>query len=306
MINMNTVLVTGSTGFIGRYVVESLLAKDYNVHCITSNLDLSQSDSPTVTYHYCDLLNPVDLDKLLKTVKADLLVHLAWQIKPGVYESIDNFRWVRATLNLVEKFYESNDGAGRSVVAGSAFEYDRNYALCDELTTPLAPDTLYGQCKRATGDLFEAYLSTTESSGAWARIFNVYGPHEPAKRLVPAVIGDLLSKRPVKCSSGNHFRDFMHVFDVAEAIVKVLENKEFVGPVNIASGRAIQIKKIVEFLAERLDSSVQIDFGSLKTNDESLPYYIANTELLNQRLDFTPQYSIEDGLNQTIDWWRNS
>src|SRR6185369_12421279 len=144
--------------------------------------------------------------------------------------------WVEATLELHRAF--AAVGGERAVYAGTCMEYDWSYALLDEQSTPLAP-------KARSGELL---LDTNKRGGpgiSWARIFYLYGPYEKRGRLVSDVIAAVLSDHEIECTDGRQQRDFMHVSDVARALVATLMS-DHVGAVNIASGVCRPVSSIVD------------------------------------------------------------
>ncbi len=297
------VLVTGATGFIGQHVVRVLSEKGYIVHAITSGEP--RTDLPVTIWHRKNLLDDQSLATLLQEQRPELLIHLAWHVKPGSYSGGENIRWVQATLQLMCDYYETLGSDGRMIVAGSGFEYDRNHGYCSEETTPLNPDSYYGKCKNATRQLFEAYIDENQLSGAWGRIFNVYGPAEAPNRLVSSVILSLLKNERVSCSDGIQYRDYLHVYDVAEAIVAIAASNELNGAINIGSGQPIQVKRIVELIASYFSETSDIGFGDIQSSEKDLPLTVADIRRLSTEIGFEPTYSIEDGLIQTIEWWKS-
>jgi nucleoside-diphosphate-sugar epimerase len=226
---MKRVLITGATGFIGRHCLPTLLASGYEVH--TASTRATSANLPDVHVHQADLLEPAQVAALLANVQPSHLLHLAWYTQPGSYwTSLENIRWVQASLDLLQTFVAH--GGQRVVMAGSCAEYDLSYGYCAERITPLRPTTMYGKAKHALQLLEDAFAEQTQISAAWGRLFFLYGPHEYPERLVAAVIRALLQKQPARCSHGNQIRDFLYVQDAANAFVALLES-DVRGAVNI-------------------------------------------------------------------------
>ncbi len=297
---MKRVLVSGATGCIGRHCLPSLSARGYEIHAVSSRPRLGVESY--AKWHQVDLLESRQIPDLLSRVQPTHLLHLAWYMVPGESAtSSANYRWVQASLELLRQFCEH--GGKRVVMAGSSFEYDWNYGYCSEFTTPKVPSTFYGVCKDALHSLVDAYSKHTGLSSAWARIFFLYGPHEHPERLVPSVIRSLLRGEPARCSHGNQIRDYLHVQDIADALVALLESS-ILGPVNVASGQPIALKDIVYKVAQKIGREDLLHLGALPSRPNDLPLVVADIGRLSDELAWKPTYNLDRGLEQTIRWWK--
>jgi len=296
---MKRVLLTGATGFIGRHCLPFLLEKGYEVHALSSRGSIDHF--PNIHWQRADLLDPGQVSGLMAKVKPTHLLHFAWVATPGTYwDSPENLRWVRASLDLLEAFVKN--GGRRAVMAGTCAEYDCQYGYCSEQITPLLPSTLYGICKHSLQIMFEAFTRQTGLSSAWGRIFFLYGPHEHPGRLVPSVVCSLLQGEPARCSHGNQIRDFLYVQDVADAFITLLES-DITGAVNIASGCPVILKDLIYKIAEKLGRKALIQLGGVPVLSNEPPLVLADVTLLKNQVGWSPKFDLDLGLEQTIDWW---
>lgn len=298
---MKKVLVTGARGFIGSNCLETLEERGYLVHAISSKGRWNSRES-AVEWHHADLHNYEQIVRLLPEVRPHYLLHLAWDVKHGSYwRSIENLRWVRSSLNLVQAFIEA--GGERIVTAGSCAEYDWSYGYCSELITPLNPSTLYGVCKDALQKITTAACQEKGVSSSWGRLFFLYGPGENENRLVSSVITALLKGQDALCTHGEQIRDYLHVRDAAEALVCLLAS-DVEGPVNVASGRAVKLRKVVDTAAKTVGRADLVRYGAVEAADDDPPLLLANTKRLMGDVGWQPRYSLNEGMMETVDWWK--
>ena len=169
----------------------------------------------------------------------------------------------------------------RFLGAGTCAEYNWSYGHCSESITPLEPATLYGTCKNSLQKILASFSESISLSSAWGRVFFLYGPYEYPARLVPAVMNSLVRGELALCSHGDQIRDFMHVSDVANAFVCLLES-EVTGPVNIASGIPITIKDFVYKIADRINGRDMLKFGAFPTGKNEPDLLTADVSRLNK------------------------
>ena len=293
-------LVTGAGGFVGRPAVDALLAKGFEVHTV-GRRELSGLPAG-VTAHRAALLAHDGAAQVLVKVRPTHLLHLAWDVTPGRYwQSPGTLDWVSATLRLYRAFAAC--GGQRLVGVGTCAEYDWNTDILDEASTPLRPNSLYGVCKDALRRILTAATRQDGISMAWARLFFMYGPGEAQNRLVSDVARALLQGEPALCGDGRAERDFMHVGDVAAALVAILDSTQE-DAVNVASGVCVPVRSIVQTLAKFARREDLVRLGARATPANEPPRLAASVSALRDKIGFTPRFTLDSGLADTLEWWR--
>lgn len=291
------VLITGATGFIGRNVVTELIKRGYEVHSLVFP-PFAPEQKGLVQYEM-NLMDSGAVEKFLSEHHFENLIHLAWYVGKGCQTSDINLDWVSASLNLLKTFKFS--GGKRVLFTGSVSEYDYQYGFMTEDKTPLNNQYLYGKSKAALYSLAKSYCEMNNLDFKWARLFNVYGPNERIQRLMPSVIISCLKNEDVKVSTCTKFQDYLHVEDLARGIVTLFES-DVNGAVNICSGQPVQLRTIVEKIAQYTNYSGEIRWGAVPSYfDESV--VVGNNSKLCNLVGFTPKYTLDEGLKQTIKWW---
>jgi len=295
------VLLTGASGFIGSHCIAPLRRRGYEV-VATYNARTPPAPVDGVEWLQADLLADGGAARAVAAARASHLLHMAWYVEPGkMIASPANLAWVRASLDLVLRFHEA--GGRRCAVGGSCYEYDWRYGYCSEALTPCRPDTLYGAAKHGLAEALRGYALAGGLSLPWGRMFFLYGPNENPRRLVPSVILSLLRGEPALSSHGQQVRDYMHVQDVADGMVALLDS-DCQGAYNIASGKATTIVSIVQALGELSGRSDLLRIGAIPARANDLPLVVGDTTAAQRDFGWQASIDLRAGLAATLQWWR--
>lgn len=299
---MTRILVTGGSGFIGRPVLTALAARGDEV------LALSSREQPRsirgVRWCRLDLGEGDALEELVCELRPQQLLHLAWYVEHGrFWQASENVVWVERSLRLLRAFAQA--GGQRAVMIGTCAEYDWRSAETPlhEASSPLVPATLYGAAKDSLRRLASAFADSRGLELAWARLFFLYGPGEPAERLVPSVIRSLLAGRPAATTLGTQRRDFMHVDDVAGALVALLHSSA-TGAVNVASGRAAAVSEVVDLIGAATGRPELLRRGAQPERPGEPPLIAADVRRLSQEVGYEPAWTLAGGIEDVVEWWR--
>ena len=292
-------LLTGASGFIGAHVLDLLCEQHETVHAVARRAGVRRDG---VIWHEADLLAHGAGEQVTREARASELMHLAWYAVPGrFWTAPENERWIDASLRLLRSFGEA--GGERAVIAGTCAEYAWRSEPLRESDSPLLPATLYGACKHATHVAAAATAAQLGVSLAWGRLFFIYGPGEREGRLVSSVLAALLSGGEAPSTDGHQMRDFMHVRDVAAALVALLRS-EVEGAVNIASGEPQPVREIVAEIARQLGALERVRFGALQRRADEPELIAADVRRLREEVGFREQVQRRSGIGDAIEWWR--
>lgn len=288
------ILVTGASGFLGRHCVTALAEAGHQVIALSREPTGFPAGIETLA---CDLLDADARSQALVTARADCLVHFAWAADPrDRWHTPRNLDWIAASLALAQGFAAA--GGRRFVFVGSCAEYDWAGGTLSESATPLRPATLYGAAKAATGMALTAAAGALGISVAWPRVFFCYGPGEPCGRLVADLIAGLSRGERVACTDGEQRRDFMHAADIGRAVGEVALS-DIGGPINIAAGEAIPVKRLIGEVAQALGRPDLVDLGAITRPATDPPLLAADNARL-QALGFVPRFDLAAGVRDTI------
>ncbi len=300
------VLITGAGGFVGSFLARLLVKEGYEVHAIvrkSSDLWRIEDILPSIKLFYADLLDYELINPYISQLKPDWCIHLAWYAVPGKYlQSPENLNSLQASLNLISQLIEVN--CKRFIGVGTCFEYDFSLGYLAE-SRPTKPLTLYAATKIALATTLSQLSAVSDMETVWVRLFYQYGPQENPNRLIPAIISSLLKDEEVNTTEGEQIRDFLHIEDVASALLEIAKS-QLTGIVNIGSGKPITVREIAFTLGEILGKTNLIKFGALPYRPNDPMFICANNYLLKQQTNWQIKYDLKSGLNDTINWYKNN
>jgi nucleoside-diphosphate-sugar epimerase len=289
-----TVLVTGATGLIGRPTVAALAARGFSV-LAASRSGRAVAGAQAVRM---DCLDRASVRVAVARHRPTHLLHLAWADGPARWSSADNLAWVGASLDLLADFAAA--GGARAVLVGSCAEYDWTRAdrpLAEDAA--IAPATLYGAAKAATGLAARAGAGALGLSLAWARPFFLYGPGEPEGRLAGDLVRGLREGREVPCTDGLQRRDFLYAGDVADALAALLASP-VEGVVNIGSGRAVPVRYLIASIAAAMAREAQVRLGAKPRPANDPPLIEADVTRLTVEVGFRPAHDLKTGVRAML------
>lgn len=297
------VFLTGATGFIGSHLARKLVHEGSRVFALIrpgSSVERIADIQNRLNILKGDLKEPGPWVQEIERIKPEISIHAAWITTPGVYlKSPENYDLLTASLKLAEHL--SSAGCQKLISLGTCFEYDTNYKILSE-TTPTCPRTIYSTVKLELLRRLEAMLSGGGMKLVWPRLFYLYGPGENSRRLIPALIRSFLTGSSIDLTSGDKVRDYLHVEDVVSAIWSVVKN-DLQGPVNIGSGTPITIQDLADLSAQLAGKAATSKFGALPDDPLDPKHVVADNRRLLET-GWTPAYTLESGLRQTIDYWK--
>lgn len=300
-----TVLVTGGTGVIGRWVVRALAADADQVHVVGRTVGTSALLAGVVA-HDVDLLQRSQRQLLLEQVQPREVVHLAWETTHGhFWDSPLNQEWEEATVELVRHAREL--GAERVVVAGTCAEYDWSDldpadGLCTEGSTALRATSSYGRAKARALERLSS-LPDADAWLGWGRIFSPYGPGEAPARLVPSLVTALLDGRRAQVANPGLVRDYLHAEEVGRGFVALLRS-QVGGAVNVASGQPVSLGQLARQIGEVVGRPDLVQLGEGSPRPGEPVRLVADVSRLKQEVGFHPDADLVVGLRNVVAWWR--
>ena len=279
-------LVTGSSGFVGRRFLE-MAPIDWEIIC----LGRSQPDSLTGHWIQCDLSDQESMIAAAKQLDYELfdtIVHLAAFVpKTAADDTLENARLgnIDATINLLTYFGEKSE---KIIIGSTAEVYDQS-----KIHGPITEDNVvaggsyYGSTKMASELIAQSYAKKLNKELTILRFSVMYGGYDPIARAIPNFI------RAVKAGEDLTIRGYVHIDDVARSIICAV-SANGAGVVNIGTGRGISIRETAQAIVDSTQSTSRITVLS-EDGGSDIVIDISRAEKL---LDYHPEVFFPDKLKE--------
>lgn len=303
-IESSTILVTGGAGFIGSSVTEQLLSKGADVHIFDNLFTGKERLVPDgAKLHEIDIRDS-ELNSRAQNINPDIIIHLAAiHYIPYCNENPKEAFEVNVmgTRNLLEAAREI-DQVEKVLFTSSAAVYPPREEPNTE-DSILDPMDIYGETKLIGEDLMKLYSQEAGVPTASARLFNVYGPNETNSHLIPAVVEPVQEgARTIELGNLTPKRDFIHVTDVASALLTLVE--EFEGDYrayNVGTGNEHSVKEVVEKTSEAIGEDIEIEQDPERVRESDRSHLRADISRIQTELGWSPNVTFVDGLRKLLD-----
>jgi UDP-glucose 4-epimerase len=294
MVSKRKLLITGSTGFIGKKMTDAFQIFGYEVLKAPQSLDLNDADK---TIEFITSSDP------------HFILHLATD------RSQDRESSSKESSNSLSRLDQNVVGASqklkhlkRFVAIGSCDEYGiQSFPYLE--SSVAQPISVYGVLKLAfSKHLVELSLNSGFPS-VILRPSVVYGPNQSPNMLIPSVFAAIIEKRRMALSPGNQTRDFVHVDDVVEALISCITTESILpGSIyNLASQESLTIKEVANKIADLYGPKYRmlLEFGALNYRHSEVMNYRVNAEKARKELGWKSKVTLDEGirhLKDTLDY----
>lgn len=307
---MAKILVTGGAGFIGSHVVDLFLEKGYEV-VILDDLSTGRESNlnPRAKFYKMDIRSP-QVRSVFEAERPDYISHHAAQmdVRRSVAQPLfDADVNILGSINLIECAKEFGVKHFVYISTGGAVYGEPEYVPCDE-AHPINPICQYGASKHTVEHYLFMYHVNYGLNYTVLRYPNVYGPRQDPHGeagVVAIFTGKMLASEPVTINGdGEQTRDFVYVGDCAYANYLAVTVEHQPGIYNIGWGRPTSVNDIFRTLAKVTGYPLQPNYGPAKVGETRHIYLEAGKA--KRELGWTPTLSLEEGLEKTVAYFRES
>lgn len=308
---MTKCLVTGGAGFIGSHIAAELVRRGDEVRVLDNLCAGFKHNLSEIEGHFefieGDVADESAVDRAMRNI--EIVFHQAAlaSVPMSIERPLATHRaCVTGTVNVLHQAVKA--GVRRVIYAASSSAYgDRPYSAKRETDLPqvLSP---YAAAKLAGEYYLQAFYHSFGLQTVGLRYFNVFGPRQdpnsPYSAVIPLFVTRLLGGvRPIVYGDGGQSRDFTFVGNVVQGNLLAASSEAAAGQVmNLADGKQTTLLQLLNLLAKLLNVDVDPDFQPARVGDvrESL----ADIWLARKLLKYEPRTTLEDGLSQTIEYYR--
>ena len=275
MSEAKTILVTGAGGYIGRYVVKTLLDMGVNVYAVDFNIE--QIDSRANKFPFDIFAGHESIYQ--KLGRPDACLHMAW--KDGfihnsgshIFNLFSHYNFIRNMLN---------GGLKHIAVMGSMHEVGYWEGEIDE-NTPTNPRSLYGIAKNSLRQMTELLISSSDFTFQWLRAFYILGDDLKNNSLFSKITSmEMEGQATFPFNSGKNKYDFITVQELGEQIACTVLQNEIKGIINCCTGKPVALRdKVEEFLTQR-GFKIKPQYGAFPERAYDSPAIWGNTEKINR------------------------
>ena len=296
-------ILTGATGAIGMALISNLFENQHEVTVLVnprSSRNKQFKIFPGIEIIECDQINYHDLS-LEK--KYDVFIHMAWEGGKSRANIDLNLSSLKSSVEAVS--LSARLGCKVFLSTGTQAEYGSKSIFLDE-TTLCEPENVFAASKLASMHMTSSKCLELGLRHIWLRICSVYGPYDGEQTMIMRTIRGILNKNIYKISKGDHFWDFIHADDVANAIDLLIKDDSLNGLFLIGEGSGLRLKdymiKIFDHFNRKYDEFLIDD----KENLPALRNLKVNPKKLMMKTGWRPKINFEEGSKRLIEYCKEN
>lgn len=308
---MKRILVTGGAGFLGSHLCDRLIKDGHDVICLDNFFTGSKENVAHLIGHPHFELMRHDITLPLY-VEVDQIFNLACPASPVHYQH-DPVQTTKTSvhgainmLGLAKRTGARVFQASTSEVYGDPEQHPQQESYWGRVN-PIGPRSCYDEGKRCAETLFFDYHRQHDLDIKVVRIFNTYGPrmHPNDGRVVSNFIVQALKGEDITIyGDGSQTRSFCYVNDLIEGFIRMMNTeKGITGPINLGNPGEFTMLELAEKVIELTHSNAKLEFKPLPADDPKQRR--PDISLAKKNLDWEPQVQLEEGLNETILYFKS-
>lgn len=298
---ISSVLITGSSGTVGTALAESLLDDGYQV----TGVDIRKNRwSDRVNEHtiIADIRSEEEIQNLPEFV--DLVVHFAANAR--VHKLVEDPSLAKENFDTTYNILEYVRNTDAKIIFSSSREvygnngkiiYDETDTYVDECESPYTASKIGGEA------LVKSYGNCYDIDTSILRFSNVYGKYDVSDRVIPLFLAQARAGKDLIVFGEDKILDFTYIDDCIDGVARVVDNFQKISGAtfNIASGEGSSLLDLAKLVVDITSSDVSVYTKPNRTGE--VGRYVADVTKAEKLLGYKPEYSFEEGIEQTVDWY---
>ncbi len=303
---MKRVVLTGATGAVGTALIKELIKNNIEVLVFCRKDSLRNHNIPEsslVTKKYCDLTQLKEVQN--DTGEAyDVFYHFAWAGTTGVarndmYLQNKNVEYsLDAVVEAAKRF-----GCHTFIGAGSQAEYGRSAGVL-KADTPAFPENGYGMAKLCAGQMSRNLCEQYGMRHIWTRILSIYGPNDGENSMIMSTIKKLMSGEKASLTKGEQQWDYLYSGDAGTALALLGKYGKHGKIYCLGSGKTRTLAEYAKIVRDRVNPQGELGIGEIPYAKNQVMYLCADISDLKKDTGFEPKYTFEEGIQETIEWYK--
>lgn len=304
------ILITGGTGFIGNHLCRRLLQEGHYIICLDNNFTGSMENIQDLIQHPKFEFIRHDITESI-LLEVDQIYHLACPASPKAYQynSIKTIKTnILGTMNALGIAKRTNarilltstsEVYGDPQISPQVEEYWGN-------VNPIGIRSCYDEGKRVAETVMMEYHRNHKVDIRIARIFNTYGTNMDKNdgRVVSNFINQCLDNKDITIyGDGSQTRSFCYISDTVDGLIRLMNQTETMGPINIGNPYELTIKELAEILLEKIETKSKLIYEELPSDDPMKRQPCIKKA--QKYLGWNPKIELKDGLEKTIEYFRS-
>lgn len=290
------IFITGGSGYIGQHLIKRLLKNPFYEIILLQSTKSNKAfiSNKNVKYYFYDK-RKFNLYSCLSEIKSDIVVNFTGYFI-SEHQKKDLEKLIKSNIIFEIRLLEAMKEAGIKNIINTGSYWEQYYQ--DEKYHPV---NLYASFKKAFQDVLQYYVEVHDFRAITLRLYDVYGPNDKRKKIVPLLQSHIGTNKVFDMSPGKQSIDFIYIDDVIEGYIKAIDfifknGKPISEFADIGSGKPIQLIKFVQLFEKIFNKKVKVNFGGRLYRRREVMVTKANIIRTKKILHWQPKITIEQGL----------
>lgn len=293
-------IVTGATGFVGKWLVKELLERGYDVSVLVRNKNYipeSWSNRVHIIENSLDNIEESEKEFLLGT---EFFFHFAWEGTSGVRRGFVDIQLKNIQCACKALEFADEIGCKRFINAGSIMEYEM-VGHIQENDKFIGSGNIYSMAKLTADVMVKTLAAQRKIEYINVVISNIYGAGEKSERFLNCTLKKMMQNQTIQLTHGRQLYDFIYVSDAVKEIALIAEREQEGQNYYIGNKNLRPLRDFVIEMKEVLKSKSNLEFGKIPFDSRELDYKNVDMQWF-ERLEYEPEVNFKEGILRTKNW----